>query len=160
MEENLALSNGTIVEAEQLKVKDYFSLSKLDESDLIKKCIKAIVIDKHRYDLSSYDNEDLQKIINEISSKMLGATAVVTTNNEVVGIITDGDLRRMITQGGRDVLSKKLGDFEYKTPISIESGLLLNEAAGLFKKTNVDTILVTEGGKPVGMLDIQDMKGE
>ncbi len=69
MEENLALSNGTIVEAEQLKVKDYFSLSKLDESDLIKKCIKAIVIDKHRYDLSSYDNEDLQKIINEISIK-------------------------------------------------------------------------------------------
>ena len=89
-----------------------------------------------------------------------GCITVVNADGSLKGVFTDGDLRRMITQGGRDVLSKKLGDFEYKTPISIESGLLLNEAAGLFKKTNVDTILVTEAGKPVGMLDIQDMKGE
>ena len=36
------------------------------DNELIKKCVKAIVIEKHRYDLSSYENEDLQKIINEI----------------------------------------------------------------------------------------------
>jgi signal-transduction protein with cAMP-binding, CBS, and nucleotidyltransferase domain len=34
----------------------------------------------------------------------------------------------------------------------------LNEAAGLFKSTKVDTILVTENGKPIGMLDIQDLE--
>lgn len=67
LEEQLILSNGTIVEAEQLKTKDYFNFSTLDENELIKKSIKAIIIERHRYDLSSYDNEDLQKIINEIS---------------------------------------------------------------------------------------------
>ena len=43
-------------------------------------------------------------------------------------------------------------------PITIEGNVLLNDASALFKKTNVDTILVTENGKPVGMLDIQDLK--
>ncbi|MCD6067764.1 MAG: domain containing protein [Bacteroidetes bacterium] len=88
-----------------------------------------------------------------------GCITVVNKDGSLKGVFTDGDLRRLITSGGRDVLNKKIGDVEYKAPISIEASVLLNDAAGLFKKTNVDTILVTEGGKPVGMLDIQDMKG-
>jgi len=88
-----------------------------------------------------------------------GAITVVNADGSVKGIFTDGDLRRHITKDGRDVLSKKLGDLSYNTPISIDAGALLNDAAGIFKKTNVDTILVTENGKPTGMLDIQDMKG-
>ncbi len=88
-----------------------------------------------------------------------GCITVVNADGSTKGIFTDGDLRRLISTGGRDVLSKKLGDLDFKAPISIESGVLLNDAAVLFKKTNVDTILVTDGGKPVGMLDIQDMKG-
>jgi transaldolase len=59
---------------------------------------------------------------------------------------------------GRDVLGKKLNELEYKDPITIEGSALLNEANVLFKKTMVDTIVVTEKGKPVGMLDIQDLK--
>lgn len=82
----------------------------------------------------------------------------VTKDSKVVGVFTDGDLRRKLQESGRDVLAKKIGDFEYKTPVSIDSDALLNDAADLFKKTKVDTILVTEGGKPVGMLDIQDLK--
>ncbi len=82
----------------------------------------------------------------------------VTKDSKVVGVFTDGDLRRKLQESGRDILAKKIGDFEYKAPISIESDALLNDAADLFKKTKVDTILVTEGGKPVGMLDIQDLK--
>ena len=39
-----------------------------------------------------------------------------------------------------------------------EGNLLLNDAAAMFKKTNVDTILVTDNGKPIGMLDIQDLE--
>lgn len=88
-----------------------------------------------------------------------GAITIVNNDGSLAGVFTDGDLRRKLSQDGRDVLAKSMGDFEYKTPISIEAGLLLNDAAALFKKTNVDTILVTENGKPIGMLDIQDMKG-
>jgi signal-transduction protein with cAMP-binding, CBS, and nucleotidyltransferase domain len=47
---------------------------------------------------------------------------------------------------------------EYKTPISIDVNALLNDAAAIFKKVKVDTILATDSNKPVGMLDIQDLK--
>ncbi|MFN9863575.1 MAG: transaldolase family protein [Bacteroidota bacterium] len=82
----------------------------------------------------------------------------VTKDNKVLGVFTDGDLRRKLQETGRDVLNKKIGEFQYKEPVSIDADSLLNEAADLFKKTKVDTILVTDDGKPVGMLDIQDLK--
>ncbi len=87
-----------------------------------------------------------------------GCVTVTNTDGSVKGVFTDGDLRRKLSEAGRDVLSNKMGDFEYKMPVSIEADALLDAAAALFKKTSVDTILVTEGGKPVGMLDIQDLK--
>jgi transaldolase len=87
-----------------------------------------------------------------------GCVTIVNADGSIKGIFTDGDLRKYITSEGRDVLNKKMGEFEYKMPISIEIDALLDAANSLFKKTNVDTILVTNGGKPVGMLDIQDLK--
>ncbi|MFN5170132.1 MAG: transaldolase family protein [Cyclobacteriaceae bacterium] len=86
-----------------------------------------------------------------------GCVTVVNASGQLVGVFTDGDLRRRIQAEGRDVLNHKIGDFQYKQPISVDANSLLNEAADVFKKTNVDTILVTDGGKPVGMLDIQDI---
>jgi transaldolase len=82
----------------------------------------------------------------------------VTKDSKVIGVFTDGDLRRKLQESGREILTKKIGEFQYKEPISIDADALLNEAADIFKKTKVDTILVTESGKPVGMLDIQDLK--
>ena len=87
-----------------------------------------------------------------------GCVTVTNVEGGVKGVFTDGDLRRYITSEGRNVLNKKMGEFEYSMPISIEIDALLDAANGIFKKTNVDTILVTDGGKPVGMLDIQDLK--
>lgn len=87
-----------------------------------------------------------------------GAIVVASDDLQVKGVFTDGDLRRYLQTEGAAVLDKQLGSLEYKTPVSIESNMLLNDAAGIFKKTNVDTILVTENGKPVGMLDIQDLE--
>jgi len=87
-----------------------------------------------------------------------GAVTVTNVDGTVKGVFTDGDLRRLLQKDGEHILDKKVGDLEYKTPVSIDSDVLLNEAAAVFKKTNVDTILVTEGGRPVGMLDIQDME--
>jgi transaldolase len=87
-----------------------------------------------------------------------GAIVVTEGGSQVKGVFTDGDLRRHLQQEGSGVLDKKLGAFEYKSPVSIESDRLLNDAQQLFRQTNVDTIMVTENGKPIGMLDIQDLK--
>lgn len=87
-----------------------------------------------------------------------GAVTVVKKDGSLVGVFTDGDLRRKIQTEGRDVLKKNIGEFTYKAPVSVEANALLNDASALFKKTSVDSILVTDGGVPVGMLDIQDLK--
>lgn len=87
-----------------------------------------------------------------------GAITVVNNDGSLKGVFTDGDLRRKLTTDGRDVLSKSMSDFTYNTAISVEGSALLNEAAGIFKSTKVDTILITENGKPIGMLDIQDLE--
>lgn len=89
-----------------------------------------------------------------------GAITIVKKDGTLVGVFTDGDLRRKIQEEGRDVLKKNMGDFTYKAPIAVEANAMLNDASALFKKTSVDTILVTDGGKPVGMIDIQDLKAE
>lgn len=89
-----------------------------------------------------------------------GCVTVVNKDGSLKGVFTDGDLRRLISAKGRDMLNGKIGDLEFKAPISVEASALLNDAAALFKKTSVDTLLVTDNGKPVGMLDIQDMKAE
>jgi transaldolase len=89
-----------------------------------------------------------------------GCITITNTDGSVKGIFTDGDLRRLISAEGRDVLGKKMDGLTYNTPISIDADVLLNEAALAFKKTNVDTLLVTSNGKPVGMIDIQDLKND
>lgn len=87
-----------------------------------------------------------------------GAIIVTDDNLQVKGVFTDGDLRRHLQTDGSTILETTLGGIEYGSPISIESNMLLNDAAAIFKKTNVDTIMVTENGKPIGMLDIQDLE--
>ena len=87
-----------------------------------------------------------------------GAITVVTNSGDIKGVFTDGSLRKLLMEKGRDILNKKLSDLEFKSPICIDGELLINEANSLFKKTSVDTIVVTIKGKPIGMLDIQDLK--
>ncbi len=87
-----------------------------------------------------------------------GAIVIAGSDSQVKGVFTDGDLRRYLQKDGPAFLDKKLGDLTFGSPVSIEGGLLLNDAASLFKQTSVDTILVTDNGKPIGMLDIQDLK--
>lgn len=89
-----------------------------------------------------------------------GCITIVNKDGSVKGVFTDGDLRRLLPKEGRNILNHKMSDFTYNAPVSIDADALLNDAAQIFKKTNVDTILVTSNGKPVGMLDIQDLKND
>ncbi len=87
-----------------------------------------------------------------------GSVTVVNSTGSIIGVFTDGDLRRKLQEKGREILTQPLSSFTYNAPISIDANAILNDAADIFKKTKVDTILVTDNGKPVGMLDIQDLK--
>lgn len=103
-------------------------------------------------------NTNLADAIVKMTEFGFGAITVVNKDGSLLGVFTDGDLRRKIQAEGRDVLNHNMNDFTYGKPVAIEATALLNDAAALFKSTKVDTILVTDHGKPVGMLDIQDLE--
>lgn len=101
-------------------------------------------------------NESVVDAVVEMNKSGLGAVSVVDANGQLVGVFTDGDLRRKINNDGKAVLDKKLSDLEFKYPITINSNALLYEAVDLFKKHEVDNIIVLENNELFGMLDIQD----
>ncbi|MCU0361085.1 MAG: CBS domain-containing protein [Bacteroidia bacterium] len=103
------------------------------------------------------ENTSLSDALVKMTEYNFGAITVTKKDGSIRGVFTDGSLRKLLMEQGRDVLNKKLADLTFRDPISIEGDMLLNEANTLFKKTNVDTIVVTDKGKPVGMLDIQDL---
>jgi transaldolase len=103
------------------------------------------------------ENTSLSDALVKMTEYNFGAITVIKKDGSIRGVFTDGSLRKLLMEQGRDVLNKKLADITYREPISIEGEMLLNEANTLFKKTAVDTIVVTDKGKPVGMLDIQDL---
>jgi TalC/MipB family fructose-6-phosphate aldolase len=103
-------------------------------------------------------DSNLKDAIVKMTEFGFGCITVINEDGSLKGVFTDGDLRRLLQKEGEHILSKKIGSFEYKIPISVDANALLNEAQGIFKKMNVDTILVLEDGKPFGMLDIQDLK--
>ena len=105
------------------------------------------------------ENISVTEAIVKMTEFGFGAVTVIKSDGSIKGVFTDGSLRKLIGEKGRDILTKNLADLDYREPITIDSNVLLNEANVLFKKTNVDTIVVTENGEPIGMLDIQDMKG-
>ncbi|MDX5326393.1 MAG: CBS domain-containing protein [Bacteroidota bacterium] len=86
-----------------------------------------------------------------------GAVTIVDGSNEPIGIFTDGDLRRSIEKDGPSAVNKKMADFVSHKPVSIEGHELLYAAQGLLAEKKVDSLVVTEGGKVIGMLDVQDI---
>jgi signal-transduction protein with cAMP-binding, CBS, and nucleotidyltransferase domain len=103
-------------------------------------------------------NTKLKDAIVKMTEYGFGCVTVVSDAGDTIGVFTDGDLRRLLQHEGEHILDRTTGSLEYKTPISVDINALLNDAATIFKKTSVDTILATDGNKPVGMLDIQDLK--
>ena len=104
------------------------------------------------------EDATLSQAVVKMTEYGFGAITVINKNGAIKGVFTDGDLRRQLPKAGKDFLNKKIGDFTFNPPIAIDAEKLLNDAAVLFKQTNVDTLLVTSKGKPIGMLDIQDLK--
>ncbi len=88
----------------------------------------------------------------------LGAVTVADEEDTLLGVFTDGDLRRKLQEHGSDVLGKSLRELGFtENPVSISAEAVLFDAVAKFEETKVDTIIVLDGKKPVGILDIQDI---
>ena len=82
------------------------------------------------------------QIIDEISSNMYGATAVVDSD-KIIGVITDGDIRRIIKKK-HDINSVFASDLMSKNPKVLNESTLAYDALGVMKKNNISQVLVTD----------------
>lgn len=88
----------------------------------------------------------------EMSAKRLGVVGVTDDRGDLVGIITDGDLRRHIEQG----LDHSASVFMTADPKTIGPDDLIDDALTLFDEYRITTLFVVDGRKPVGVLHIHD----
>jgi len=94
----------------------------------------------------------------EMSAKKLGMTTVTTEDGKLAGIITDGDLRRLMEKHGGATLSMTAGDCMIRTPQTIGPGLLASEALNLMEKRKITSVVVVDGeGRVLGVVHLHDL---
>ena len=103
-------------------------------------------------------SERMEKIILEISSKRLGATAVMD-NGKLTGLITDGDLRRMLEKH-HDYTRLKAIDIMTPNPLTIQKDSLVVDALNLMKEKNITQLPVLDDHKYVGVIHLHDILKE
>jgi len=103
-------------------------------------------------------NEDMNNVILEISSKRLGATAVLD-DDKLVGIITDGDLRRMI-QDHSNYMNLKAADTMTVNPRTINHDALLVDALSLMRENNITQLPVVKDTIYIGVIHLHDILRE
>lgn len=100
-------------------------------------------------------NLSIKDAINEISSKMYGATAVLD-KNIVVGIITDGDIRRVLNQN-KNPMNLKVNEIMVKNPKFVSGDMLGSEALNLMNKSKITQLLVIDDGNYKGMIHMHEL---
>lgn len=100
--------------------------------------------------------DSLKKIIVEMTRTRLGVTAVVDSENRLTGIITDGDLRRMLERNGHlDMVTAK--DIMTSNPKTIGPDELAVQALDLLRKNGITQLAVTKDGKYMGIVHLHDL---
>jgi arabinose-5-phosphate isomerase len=97
-------------------------------------------------------------VFHEMSAKKLGMTTVVAPDGTLAGILTDGDLRRLMETHGGTTLAMTAGECMVRSPQTIEPGLLASEALNLMEKRKITSVVVVDGAKKVvGVVHLHDL---
>jgi arabinose-5-phosphate isomerase len=92
--------------------------------------------------------------LDEMSSKGFGCVAIVDGNGAIAGIITDGDLRRKMRP---DLMTALVDDIMTKNPRTIDRDSLASEALELLNSARITALIVTDAGKPVGIVNFHGL---
>lgn len=104
-------------------------------------------------------NEGIENVIIEISEKRLGATVVLDENEEITGIITDGDLRRMLMKN-KFSAEIKAEDIMTASPVTIDEEELATQAIQRMQKHSITQLVVVKEGLYTGMIHLHDLLKE
>lgn len=102
------------------------------------------------------EKSTIRQIIVEISSKRMGAAAVLDDNDRIVGVITDGDLRRML-EVDRDVSKETAIDIMTRNPKTIDHRAMAVDALSLMRNHSITQLLVEDDGRYCGMIHLHDL---
>ncbi len=102
------------------------------------------------------ENSLLKEVIIEMTKKRLGATVILGEDENILGIITDGDLRRMLEKD-LDIAKIKANDIMTRNPRAIDGSSLAINALDLMRKQNITQLIVTSGNKYIGILHLHDL---
>lgn len=105
------------------------------------------------------EDAHVNQVIIEISAKRLGAAAVVNAAEELVGVITDGDLRRMLEKYN-DLSKLQARDVMSKNPKTVEKGEFAVTSLNLMQQNNIAQLIVTDQRKVVGFIHLHDILKE
>ncbi len=106
-----------------------------------------------------YETDNIKKVILEIGEKRLGATAVLSADGSLAGIITDGDLRRMLDKTlDYNVVTAK--DIMGKNPKTISSDELAAKALKIMEQNSITQLIVSDNNQYKGIIHIHDILKE
>ena len=106
-----------------------------------------------------FPTQSLKEVIVEMTQKRLGVTAVVDDKDHLLGIITDGDLRRMLTSGIQ-IDRVRAADIMTMKPKTIDPGELAIEALSILRKNQISQLIVTDGEYYQGVIHLHDLLKE
>ncbi|HXK61887.1 MAG TPA: CBS domain-containing protein, partial [Acidobacteriota bacterium] len=102
----------------------------------------------------------MDEVIYEMSRKGLGITSVVDSEERLVGVISDGDLRRLLQKNRETVLSLTAGECLTPNPVTICEDELATRALNLLEQRKITSLMVTDkNGQFVGVVHLHDLWG-
>ena len=119
--------------------------------------VSDLYINNEKPQVAATDN--IKQVIMEMTSKRLGATAVLNADGDMVGIITDGDLRRML-MSGRDVANLTAADIMSVKPKTIDENAMAVNAFHLMEQNHITQLIVLKDGSYAGVIHIHDILQE
>jgi arabinose-5-phosphate isomerase len=100
----------------------------------------------------------VRNVLLAITEARAGSCTIIDKKGKLIGIFTDGDLRRHLRLDGEKILSRPVKDLATKGPLTIGKEKLAAEAIHLLKSKKIDELpVVDEKGRAVGLLDVQDL---
>lgn len=145
-----------------LKCRDFTSkdFARFHPGGALGKQLYLTVADIYKHNAAPKVNagDSIKTVILEISSKRLGATAVLD-GDKLAGIITDGDLRRMMERD-ENINKLKAADIMNKNPKTISSDAMAVNALKILRDHNISQLVVTENEKFAGFIHLHDLVRE
>ena len=100
----------------------------------------------------------MQEVLHEMSRKKLGMTCVADEANKLIGIITDGDLRRLIQKYGDLLLKKRAEECMTLKPTTINKNELATKALNLMEKQKITSLVITnDQNEPEEIIHLHDL---